>query len=321
MQLIRTINNNNKNNNNKSNTNKNNNQSSNVAITGSSATPANVKTSFSQQQQHITQPSLGQKQSSLFANQPNASAGNNSPASPSVSLPPLKKRTAVVKQSVPPPVPPRGSPRSKSKSNRYDKPTFSASIIAPKQLDKLNRLEPSGSQKVKEWLETVRDGSFEHDDDEDFKLKPSVSSQPRKVSSNVEISKTHSDETFKFKSVKSIIENFSKLEICSPKKSRSFSTRDKVYDSNIVRSRIENFNSLERGRNRNFDKQKIFSNTMRSEAGTDSGIDITRDVNLRKLDILQKLGGHCDGFGNNNEFANENIARLMNQFSLEGEFV
>lgn len=327
MQFIRMINNNNKNNNKSNNTNnKNNNQSSNVAASSTttinSGAPANVKTSYSQQQQH-QQPQL----TSLSATQPNTSTV--SPASPSVSLPPLKKRTVVVKQSVPPPVPPRGSPRSKSKSNRYaTRPTSSTSstIIASKQLQKLSKLEPSGSQKVKEWLKTVRDGSFEHGDD-DLKPVPSVASQTKILSNSNSNSQENSDEAFQFKSVRAIIENFARLEPdCSPKKSRSFCSRDKVSDSSLVRSRIENYNSLERGRNRIVHKDKIqlMSNTLRSDAGTDSGIDITRDINSRKLDILQKLGGNYDGYSSqnfNSDIANENIARLMTQFSLEGEFV
>lgn len=327
MQLIRMINKNNNLNNKQSNTNnnntKNNNQSSNAAVTtsaaanssavttaASGATFTKVKTSFSQHQQHQQddQPAV----TSLTANQPNPSAVN--PMSPSIALPPLKKRTAVVKQSVPPPVPPRGSPRSKSKSNKssnHKKFSFSAMTNQSKNLEILDECEIAGCQKVKEWLEnSVQQVSFERVD------HPLV--QMRSLAP-VSSKSFDSDEEFVFKSVRTLIESYSKLE-GDQRKNRTFGGRDKIADSNLVRARIENYNLLERDRIHNDsenDKTLIMTNTLRSDQ-TDSGIDI----NSRKLDILQKLGGNYEGSvgGYGKQNSNE-IARLINQFSLDGEFV
>ncbi len=324
VQFNRMIKNNNfNNNNNKSNTNnynKNNNQSSNAAavttstVAHSSATSGaastKVKTSFSQHQQHQQEEQLPNV--SLSAIQPNQSAVN--PTSPSISLPPLKKRTAVVKQTVPPPVPPRGSPRSKSKSKSKSsdirKFSYSAMTNRANYLEKLDEPEIPGCEKVKAWLEkSVPRVPIPVKKQEKFQLTSAVRS-------------FDSEEDFVFKSVRTLIDSFSKLEGDSnQRKSRSFGGRDKIGDSSLVRARIENYNLLERDRIRNDsdnDKTLIMTNTLRSDQ-TDSGIDI----NSRKLDILQKMGGNCEGsvaggYGKQNT---KEIARLVDQFSLEGEFV
>lgn len=182
MQLIRAINKSNKSNNNKNQTSSGGHFSK-VVI----AAPPATKSSVSQQQ-------------------PQA------PASPSVALPALKKRTAVVKQSVPPPVPPRGSPRSKSKcigvSSSRRKSTIDVS-----QLASLSDLEESGCQKVKQWLETVE-------------VPDARSSIP---------------ETVEFKSVKKLAENFTQRDQSVKKSSKS---RCKVSDLSVVRIRVESYDSL-----------------------------------------------------------------------------
>lgn len=145
---------------------------------------------------------------------------SQAPASPSAALPALKKRTAVVKQSVPPPVPPRGSPRSKSKcigvSSSHRKSTIDVNRLAT-----LSSLEQSGCQKVKKWLETVE-------------VPFAAISIPDEV---------------EFKSVKKLAENFKSHD--KPTK-KSLASRRKVSDSSVVRTRVESYDSLETGRLRRF---------------------------------------------------------------------
>lgn len=162
----------------------------------------------------------------------NSSVSQPSPApvSPSVALPALKKRTTIVKQSIPPPVPPRGSPRSKSKfigvSNSLRKST-----IDVKQLTSLSCLEQSGCQKVEKWLETV------------------------------DLAAVSIPEDLEFKCVKRLAENFT-LRRESAKK--SMRNRRKVSDSSLVRLRIESYDSLASGRLR-----KLISSDTGTDSGID----------------------------------------------------
>lgn len=139
---------------------------------------------------------------------------SHAPVSPSVALPALKKRTAIVKQSVPPPVPPRGSPRSKSKSIGVSS-SHRKSTIDVKQLESLSSLEQSGCQKVEKWLLSV------------------------------EVPAITNPENFEFKSVRKLAENFTPQRNSMKK---TLKNRRKVSDSSLVRLRIENYDSLASGR-------------------------------------------------------------------------
>jgi hypothetical protein len=137
---------------------------------------------------------------------------SHAPVSPNVALPALKKRTTIVKQSVPPPVPPRGSPRSKSKSISVLSGRKSTIDV---KLASLSSLERSGCQKVEKWLESV------------------------------ETPELPIPEEFQFKSVRKLAENF------TPRHGplvKSIKSRRKVSDSSLVRLRIENYDSLASGR-------------------------------------------------------------------------
>jgi hypothetical protein len=138
------------------------------------------------------------------------------PVSPSVALPALKKRTAVVKQSVPPPVPPRGSPRSKSKC---------IGRIDVNQLATLSCLEQSGCQKVEKWLETIPMSI-----PEDFKFKSvkllAENFAPLKKPTNKSSTRRHqiSDSSF----VKIRVESYDSLS-----KTRNLKSSDTGTDSGI----------------------------------------------------------------------------------------
>jgi hypothetical protein len=240
MQLIRAINKSNKSNNNNQTSSASNNK---VVIV---APPARSSTSVSQQQQQKPPKKGGSEQ-------PQA------PVSPSIAIPALKKRTSIVKQSVPPPVPPRGSPRSKSKligvsRSRRNAPQPVKSTIDVDRLKSLSSLEQSGCQKVKRWLETVV------------------------VPSDVEIS---IPENIEFKSVKSLIETFSHTD--DGKSKRSFGKKSQVHDSCLVKARVASYDSLKRDLQQHAGAShnpKLRS----SDGGTDSGIDIParkRDGNAR----------------------------------------
>lgn len=184
MQLIRAINKSNKSNN-------NNNQTSSGTHFSKVVIVAPPATNSSVSQSHPPQ----------------------APASP--ALPALKKRTTVVKQSVPPPVPPRGSPRSKSKcigvASSRRKPTIDVN-----RLSSLSSLEQSGCQKVEKWLESV--------------VIPSIT------------------DDVEFKSVKKLAENFTSRHETTKKSS----ARRKVSDSSVVRIRVESYDSLVNARLRHF---------------------------------------------------------------------
>jgi hypothetical protein len=186
MQLIRAINKSNKSNNNNQTSSGSN---SKVVIVAPPATHSSVS------QSQPPQPS-------------------QAPVSPSVALPALKKRTTIVKQSVPPPVPPRGSPRSKSKSigvsSSRRKPTIDVTRLAT-----LSSLEQSGCQKVEKWLETV---------------ETPAGAIP---------------EEFEFQSVRKLAETFTQRRESIVK---SMKAHRKVSDSSLVRLRIDNYDSLASGR-------------------------------------------------------------------------
>lgn len=246
MQLIRAINKSNKSNN-------NNNQTS----------------SGSQNKVVIIAPPASR--SSSASQQKNGSSGQSAaPVSPSVALPALKKRTSIVKQSVPPPVPPRGSPRSKSnlcevsRSNRVQ----SRSTIDVDQLKSLSTLEQNGCQKVKKWLESVEIVPFNE-------------------STEIFIpDQNHSQN------VKQLIGVFSHYDHKVLKKSLARGHR--VSDSNLVKSRVESYNSLER----DIRPRRLHLRT--SDGGTDSGIDIPARDSSRHID---------------------NRRQFLQQFSRDGEFV
>lgn len=246
MQLIRAINKSNKSNN-------NNNQSS---------------SSGSHNKVVIIAPPTG-RSTSASQQKNGSSAQSVTPVSPSVALPALKKRTSIVKQSVPPPVPPRGSPRSKSNLNSvsHRNRIQAKSTIDVDRLKSLSKLEQSGCQKVKKWLETVE-------------IIP--------LNDNAEISIHEQDE---FKNVKQLIETFTQYDDRMLKK--SFAKGHKVFDSCLVKSRVESYNSLER------DVKPRRLHLRSSDGGTDSGIDIPARDSSRQIDSRQ----------------------FIPQFSRDGEFV
>lgn len=231
MQLIRAINKSNKSNNNNNQTSSASNNK--VVIV---APPARSSTSVSQQQQQQQPPKNG------------GSEQNPAPVSPSIAIPALKKRTSIVKQSVPPPVPPRGSPRSKSKligvsRSRRSAPQPVKTTIDVDRLMSLSSLEQSGCQKVKKWLETVE------------------------APSDVEIS---IPENIEFKSVRNLIETFTHADDGNSK--RCFGKNRRVHDSSLVKCRVAGYDSLERDLQLSTGLQNP---TLRSsDGGTDSGIDI-----------------------------------------------
>lgn len=210
------------------------------------------------------------RSTSAYQQKNGSSEQSATPVSPSVALPALKKRTSIVKQSVPPPVPPRGSPRSKSNlfgvscRNRIQP----KSTIDVDRLKSLSSFEQSGCQKVKEWLETVE-------------------IMPFKESSEISI-----PEQPEINNVKQLVETFSRKDDKVMK--NSFAKGHKVFDSSLVKSRVESYNSLER----EVKPRKLYLRS--SDGGTDSGIDIpARDSAL-----------HID-----------NRRRFLYQFSRDGEFV
>lgn len=223
MQLIRAINKSNKSNNNNNQTSSSNNNK--VVI--------------------VAPPT----RSSLVSQSRNGNSGQGgvAPVSPSVALPALKKRTSIVKQSMPPPVPPRGSPRSKSNligvssRNRRNRPKPKATINVDR-LSSLASFEPDGCQKVKQWLETVEVPNIAADD-----------SIPENM--------------IKMGSVKKLIESFAHRDDSA----KSFAKGQKVFDANVVvKHRVTSYDSLDRV-GRSLDPQTFRT----SEGGTDSGIEMS----------------------------------------------
>lgn len=307
MQLIRAINKANKSNNNNTNNNNNNQTSSTNSVTNTfnkvvivaPPTAAEVK---SQQQQ------LSQNADAILQ----SSKPLVSPVSPA-SLPPLKKRTTIVKQSIPPPVPPRGSPRSKSKSKKppqsFDvnrntnnsinfnknigssaahslfytygmrKKSFSHTICGDKLkgLDEMKAV--SGTQKVKKWLETVE-------------ISPCL-----ELTNENEVS---IQEEFQFKSVKRLIESFTTKPNSNAKTDKVISKpviyknrSRKVSDCSVVKVHIKNYNSL--------DRSAMHRNKNQSTNETDSGIESSFKTS-EKLPLRSSIN-------------------FNHQFSRDGEFV
>lgn len=239
MQLIRAINKSNKSNNNNNQSSSASNNNSKVVIVAPPATLSSVSQT--------------------------ANAGPSpAPVSPSVALPALKKRTSIVKQSVPPPVPPRGSPRSKSKligvSSSRRCQVKPKSTIDVDRLKSLSSLEQSGSQKVKKWLESVE---------------------------------MPIPEEFEFKSVKLLAESFVLKGDDAKRKTSGKGYR--VSDSSFVRTRIESYDSLERF-------AKPAGKLRTSECGTDSGIDIPARFVPQPIDGKRKFMLAMNRFSRDGEF-------------------
>ncbi|XP_070499546.1 phosphatidylinositol 4-phosphate 5-kinase type-1 beta isoform X4 [Chironomus tepperi] len=277
MQLIRAINKANKSNNNYNNNNNSNNQTS----SSNNVTTTNSKVVI------VAPPTAAEKSQSLNVSQ-NANSSSGAvvtPVSPSTSLPPLKKRTSIVKQSVPPPVPPRGSPRSKSKKsfiNSYNLYNRTSNRCHKIDSDKLKTLEEmgavSGTQKVKKWLESVE--------------IPDNVSTPDDDAANC--------QEFKFKSVKRLIDSFTTNDGCSIKKPVVNKGRNRrISDSSLVKARVENYNSLDRYAiaKQNIKAQSPYINE------TDSGIESSIKVSDKLLSSAKK----------------DKI--VHHQFSRDGEFV
>jgi hypothetical protein len=249
MQLIRAINKSNKSNNNNNQTSSANNNNKVVIV----APPATHSSS-----------SVSQKVQKSAA----SSAPTPAPVSPSVALPALKKRTTIVKQSVPPPVPPRGSPRA-SKSKLISRRNQN------KKIDDVDRCyEQSGCQKVKRWLETIE------------------------LPEHAEVSiPEHHVETL---SVKKLIESFSlKFEDDDDEnvKRRTFGKGCKVSDSSsFVRLQVKSFNSLEHGTK---SLTKLNHPTVRSSTTTDSGIDMPAS---RQIACKRRLSRSMNQFSRDGEF-------------------
>lgn len=208
----------------------------------------------------------------------NSGQAGQPPVSPSVALPALKKRTTIVKTAVPPPVPPRGSPRSKSNligvsrsHRRGQKRLAPQPTINVDRLKCLSNLEPSGCQKVEKWLETV-----------ELPKRETAKSIPQHI---------------QFKSVKQIVQTFAGRDDESTK---HFPSGYKVFDANVVKSRVENYNSLESGVEK---LGKLQRRTIRSsDNGTDSGIDMPARSTSRQI-------------------GRRTLLNRNRQFSRDGEFV
>lgn len=241
MQLIRAINKSNRSNNNNNQTSSASNNK--VVIVA----PPNARPS-----------SVTQQKSD---NSGQSAAGN---VSPSVALPALKKRTSIVKQSVPPPVPARrGSPRSKSKSLgvlRSGRIKLQDSSIDVHRLIKLSSFEQNGCQKVEKWLETIEVPLFVEE----------------KCDSGI-------PEQIDFKSVKSLIEKFALRDVDT---NQSIRKGQKVSDSSLVKRRVNAFNSI--GHLKTAKSLNLRTNC--STGDTDSGIDILARMNRKLCGNLSRDG-------------------------------
>lgn len=306
MQLIRMINKNNKSNNinnqNNNQNNNNNNQSSSVSGKVVTLVPPTTSSSTSLKEGTSTSKSVNLNATTSPLAQP---------TSPSVSLPALKKRTTIVKQNVPPPVPPRGSPRSKSNfmNKTVNKSDCSGSIgisssINPNHLKIFNNNEKSGCDKVTEWLKTVNIPS----------VPPSFNTLPSLKRNAPPIPEME----IQFKNVKKMIETFSKKDF------NSMSTRAssgcivvggvsvkccEVSDSSTVQVRIGDYNSLHLNNN---------TKTLRSfDTGTDSGIDDSSREHIYPRKVNQSIIRCNETMAINYH----NLQRVMSQLSLDEEFV
>lgn len=213
--------------------------------------------------------------------------------SPSISLPPLKKRTAVVKTSVPPPVPPRGgSPRVRG--DNYNKSKSTALI---NKLTRLSNSQMSGQEKVEDWLAQktfIADGRLHPLPVIRSKGKKLPVPLPSKIQHH-SINKTSQDD---FKSVKALIESFSKST--SDDNYKQWNGTKKVSDLQMVKSRVNKFSLVT-------SKNDQISQSTEIQA-----------ISQRKADITNQMGGGCSVL---HARTNSAFTTLMNQFSLEGEFV
>ncbi|KAG5678616.1 hypothetical protein PVAND_008276 [Polypedilum vanderplanki] len=269
MQLIRAINKANKSNNNTNiNSNPNNNNNINIQTSSTTNNVTNNNNNNSSNKVVIVAPSNAAEKHASQQQQVNQSVNVDSTSitpplnsvSPSASLPPLKKRTSIVKQSVPPPVPPR-SPRSKSKCKsfghsfyyNFGNRQFKQNSLNVDNLKSLTNMEAeSGTQKVKKWLESVE--VPECDNLNEFSIH----------------------EEFEFKSVKKLVESFVSKDSIDYKKPNMRSSR-KVSDCSIVQIHIANYNSLNRN---TFNK---ISNQSTNE--TDSGIESSLKTSEKLLPL------------------------------------
>lgn len=190
-------------------------------------------------------------------------------ASSNVTIPHLKKRT-VVKAAVPPPVPPRGSPRSKSNLIGVSSTSF---LIHDRPVDDVL---VGCRKKVEQWLATIE--------------PLTVVAQPETLSSLKFNEFTPSrqsvavEQSIHFNSVGKLIEAFATppLPQQQSRQARLESAKNskrsrKVADSQLVRCRIDGYNSLDRYPSRT----TINRNLMSSDGGTDSGIDIPTQAGMR----------------------------------------
>jgi hypothetical protein len=282
MQLIRAINKSNK-----SNNNNNSNQTSSASYNNNNNNNTNHNAATASKVV-IVAPKTSDAVSSHQAGQ-NASWLQQPPVSPSVSLPPLKKRTSIVKQSVPPPPPPRkkgphGSP-SKSKklfgsvfshSKKPYKPlpllppphSITSTTIDVDKLKCLSIMEESGSQKVEKWLETV-EIHVQH-----------FNQNENEISISVDDDNGDGDD-FKFKSVRKLIENFTvKGNDDGAKNSTAIRNRSnvaKVSDCSFVKAHVESYNAAGQ-QSVNY----LNLNATRSSNETDSGIEISSQCKLKR---------------------------------------
>lgn len=305
MQLIRMINKNNKSNNNNNHNNNQNNNNQSSSGSGKVVTlvpPTSSSTSLKE--------ATSTSKSANFNAQTSPLA---QPSSPSVSLPALKKRTTIVKQNVPPPVPPRGSPRSKSNlmNKNVNESVCSGSIVISSSinanhLNVLNNNERSGCDKVTEWLKTIYIPPPLPTINNSHTL-PLKRNAPRVPEMEIQ-----------FKSVKKMIETFSKKDSMSTRASSGCVVVGgvsikccKVSDSSTFQARIGDYNSLQLTNTNN-------TKTLRSfDTGTDSGIDDSSREHIYPRKINQSIIGWNETMAINYN----NLQRVMSQLSLDGEFV
>lgn len=203
-------------------------------------------------------------------------------ASSNVAIPHLKKRT-VVKAAVPPPVPPRGSPRSKSNLIGVSSTSF---LIHECPVDDV---VVGCRKKVEQWLATIQ--------------PLTVVAQPETLSSLKFNEFTPSrqsvavDQSIRFNSVGKLIEAFATPPLPQQRRQtrlengKNSKRSRKVADSQLVRCRIDGYNSLDRYPSRT----TINRNLMSSDGGTDSGIDIPTQAGMRICLTTAKLNRRRGG--------------------------
>jgi hypothetical protein len=252
-------NNNNNNNNNQksssSNNNTNNNNNKVVIVAPPQQIPHQIALAAAAVAAKRTPSPVSQQQQQ----QQSAAQETSANVSPSVAIPALKKRTGVVKQSIPPPVPPRGSPRTKSKLVGV-----SSSYIHKTQLKStpnivVNVDEMNGRRKVEEWLS---------------KIEPLAPQKPFYVPINIVNHSPIDEESIEFQSISKLIETFTSAQQTKSDKVDvgKLSSRKIISDTNFVRNRVDCYNTLDK-------IQRTNRILMSSESGgTDSGIDISSGI-------------------------------------------